>query len=261
MSTSAVASPKIQYVVELQHSGLDVRLLLNNIEIASAGVADRAITQQKVNGWLLGGANELALYAAIPDPSHIQGPLDLKCLLFRGAHGRQPDEEEALAKFAERDKAKLPAGALQQVWKTSFPADPFYGPWLWSSAPVITLDSGTVQAALRIVSSVIDALNARNVQKLIDLFRVQIDENAAAYGMKVERIEQQLRGWAESWTAAPPRTILPDEYSLVVEGEQRLLRIQRKDGHSVFSTNPTASAPGLSRIYAARLARGLAIVR
>ena len=40
MSTSPVASQKIHYVIELQHAHIEVRLLLNDIEIARGTAAD-----------------------------------------------------------------------------------------------------------------------------------------------------------------------------------------------------------------------------
>ena len=261
MSAPGVTNPQIHYVVELQYAGLEVRLLLNGVEIVSGTQSDRKIVQQKVNGWLTYSPNELELYAAIPDPTHINAPLDLKCLIFRGPHGRQPEESEALARFAERDKAKLPAGAMQVVWKTSFASDPFYGPWRWENAPPITLDAPSTAAALQVVRSVIAALNGHNKVDLVQLFRVHIDENARAMGIMPEQLEGQLTGWADSWTLALPGNPLPEEYSLTVEGNRRLLRIERKDGKPVFTADPKSAGSGPRRIYIARLGQGWAIVR
>ena len=261
MSTSGFAKPQIHYVIELQYAGLEVRLLLNGIEIVRGTQAEKKIVQQKVNGWLSSAGNELELFASIPDPAHINAPIDLKCLVFRGPHGRQPEESEALARFAERDKAKLPAGAMRSVWKTSFAADPFYGPWRWENGRPISLDATTISAALQIVRSVIAALNGHNTTSLIQLFRVHIDENARAYGMQVDRVEEQLAGWCHSWTPAPPRNPSPEEYSLTVEDNRRLLRIERKDGSPVFTADLKSAGSGPRRIYAARLAEAWAIVR
>ncbi len=261
MSSPSVANPQIHYVIELQDSGVDVRLVLNDIEIARGTQAESKMSQQKVNGWLTFGPNELVLQAGLSDPTQTKVPLDLKCLLFRGPHGRQPEESEALARYAERDKARLPAGAMQVVWSTKFASDPYYGPWRWENGLPVALDPSTFLGASMVIGSVIASLNSHNTNELVRLFRVHIDENSRALGTKVERIEAQLAGWCTSWTTSPPRQVVPEEYSMVVEGSQRLLRIDRKDGKPVFTANPDTPGSGPLRIYLAKLAEGLTIVR
>jgi hypothetical protein len=261
MSTSPVASQKIHYVIELQHAHIEVRLLLNDIEIARGTAADQKIVSQRVNGWMLCEGNELKLFAAIPDPAHLAGPVDLKCLVFRGPHGRQPEESEALARFAERDKQKFPAGAMQELWKTSFASDPCYGPWSWEYGHPIAPDGEATAGAMHAINSVIATLNVQDSAQLQQLFRVMTDESALAYGIKVERAEAQLAAWCASWTAVPLRPLLPDDFLLTVEGNHRLLRIERKDGNSVFTADTKFPAPGQRRIYLAHLDTGWTIVR
>jgi hypothetical protein len=261
MSTRGDANPQIHYVIELQYSGLEVRLLLNGIEIVLGTQSERKIVQQKVNGWLTNRPNDLVLYAGIPDPAHVNAPLDLKCLVFRGPHGRQPEESEALARFAERGKAKLPAGAMQVVWNTSFASDPYYGPWRWEAGRNVASDAASAAGAMEVVPDVIVALNGHNTEALARIFNVYIEENARAYGMKVERVEEQLAGWCESWTPVPPRNLALEQYSLTVEGGQRLLRIERKDGSPLFTADPKSPGSGPRKVYCARLGEGLVIVR
>ena len=260
MSAPIAANPLIHFVIELQHSGLEVRLLLNSIELHRGGAMDKKIVQQKVNGWMTGAGNELALYAGIPDPANIPNPLDLKCLVFRGPQGRQPTEDEALARFAERDKAKLPAGNMQLVWKTSFASDPFYGPWRWEGARPISADPPTVASAMQLVRSVTASLSQRDSAGVVRFFRIYIDENARAYGMNVDRLEGQLRAMCESWPAEEPGNPVPNDYSFVVEENRRLMGIERKDGLSVFS-DPKSPGSGPLRVYVSSLQEGLTIVR
>jgi hypothetical protein len=250
----------IHFVIELQHSSVEVRLLLNGIELHRGKPADKKIIQQKVNGWMTAAGNELELYAGIPDPANLPNPLDLKCLVFKGPQGRQPSEDEALAHYAERDKAKLPTGSMQLVWKTSFASDPFYGPWRWESARPISADPPTVASALQLIHSVSAGLGEHDSESVVRFFRVYIDESARAYGMKVERIEEQLRAMCESWPAGSAGKPAADDYSFFVEENRRLMRIERKDGLSVFG-DPKSPGSGPRRVYVSSLQEGLAIVR
>jgi hypothetical protein len=250
----------IHFVTELQHSGVDVRLLLNGIELHRGKPEDKKIIQQKVNGWMTAAGNELALYAGIPDPENIPDTLNLKCLVFKGPHGRQPSEDEALAHYAERDRAKFPTGSMQLVWKTPFASDPFYGPWRWENARPISADPSTVASALQIIQSVSAGLSEHDSESVVRFFRVYIDESARAYGLKVDRMEEQLRGMCEAWPAGEPGKPVADDYSFFVEENRRLMRIERKDGLSVFS-NPKSPGSGPGRVYVSSLQEGLTIVR
>jgi hypothetical protein len=244
----------------LQHSGLAASLLLNGIEIHRGTPNDTKIVQQKVNGWMTAAGNELALYAGIADPANIPNPLDLKCLVFKGPQGRQPSEDEALAHYAERDKAKFPTGSMQLVWKTSFASDPFYGPWRWENARPISADPPTVASALQLIQSVSAGLSEHDSESVVRFFRVYIDESARAYGLEVDLLEGQLRGMCEAWPAGESGKPVADDYSFFVEENRRLMRIERKDGLSVFS-NPKSPGSGLGRVYVSSLQEGLTIVR
>jgi hypothetical protein len=258
---SLSATPFIHYVLELQHSGLDVRVVFNGVELFNGVPADKKIIQLKINGWMTATGNKLVLYASIPDPAHPVEPADLKCLVFRGPMGRQPDESEALERYAERDKAKFPIGAKQQVWQTTFASDPFYGPWQWESAAPITQNPATIHAALQVVGAVTAALNSHNVTDLQQLFRVYIEEGVRAYNMKQESVEAQMKGWAESWTTTAIHSPMQEDYSLIVEENRLLLRVERKDNLPVFTTDAKTPGTGLTRIYLAYGVMGLKIVR
>jgi hypothetical protein len=252
---------RIQYVIELKFAGLNARLMVNDVEIARGKPADRKIIQQKVNGWLVGGSNDLVLSAALQDAAHPPPLVDLKCLVFRGPMGRQPEESEALARFAERDKAKLPAGSMQQVWSTSFQADPCYGPWRWERGRQIALDQTSAAAVLRVLKSVVDALNTNDKQALLALFRVMTVENVRAYGFDQALIEAQLGDWCGAWTPVAAWAPLLDDYALSIEGRGRLLRVERKDGKPVFTADPRGVGSGPRDVRLAWLEGGWLIVR
>jgi hypothetical protein len=252
---------RIHYVIEFKFVGLEARLMLNDVEIARCMPADRKIIQQKVNGWLIRGSNDLVLSAALEDPAHPPPLVDLKCLVFRGPQGRQPEESEALARFAEREKTKFPAGSMQQVWTTSFRADPWYGPWRWESGPPIALDQTSAAAALRVLGSVVDALNRNNKQALLAIFRVMTEESARANGFDPAQIEAQLGDWCSVWSPVAAWTPVLDDYALTVEGRGRLLRVERKDGKPVFSSDRRGNGSGPRDMRLAWLNEGWLIVR
>ena len=195
---------RIHYVIELKTVGLNTKLILNDVEIARGKVADRKIIQQKVNGWMVKGSNSLVLWAALEDPAHPPPLVDLKCLIFRGPQGRQPEESEALDRFSERDKTKLPASSMQQVWSASFHADPCYGPWRWEIGRPIVLNDTSTAAVVRVMRSVVNALNRNDRQELLASFRVMTEENVRAYGFEASQIEAQLRD-----CVAPGRRLQP----------------------------------------------------
>lgn len=252
---------RIHYVIEFKSVGLESRLMLNDVEIARCRSADRKIIQQKVNGWMVRGSNELVLLAALQDPAHPPPLVDLKCLVFRGPQGRQPEESEALARFAERDKTKLPAGSVQQVWSTSFQADPWYGPWQWESGRLIALDQTSASAALRALGSVVDALNRNDRQELLAFFRVMAEESARANGFDSAQIEAQLGDWCSGWTPVGAWTPILDDYVLSIEGSGRLLRVERKDARPVFTASAKGNGSGPRDTRLAWLGEGWIIVR
>lgn len=259
-----LATPAIHYVIELQYASIDLCLMLNGIEIARGGPKDRKISQLMVNYWLNETGNQLELYAAVPDPAHIDFPVNLKCLVFRGPMGRQPEESEALARYEERDKTRLPAGSMQQVWKTSFDCAPNPGPWYWQSGWVIQQDQVSAVAGLRVLHAVVNALNAHDSTALMQLYRIFIDESARSYEMEPAGIAEQLQEWCAGWTPTLPLHPNLDEYNFAVEGNRRLLRIERKDGNSVFSTDPKhpkTTQEGSRRLYLARMDQEWIIVR
>jgi hypothetical protein len=261
MSSPIAINPLIHFVIELQHSGLEVRLLLNGIDLHSGVPADKKIVQQKVNGWMTSSENELALYAGIPDSANIPNPLDLKCLVFRGPQGRQPAEEEALARFAERDKAKLPNGSIQLVWKTSFASDPSYGPWRWEAARPISADVPTIASAMQLILSAVTVLRQGDSTGLVRLLRIYVDESARAYGVNAGRLEAQVQAMCDSSPRVQSRDPVPEDYSFEVEENRRLMRIERKDGLTVFTADPNSPAVGPARVYVSSLPEGFAIVR
>ena len=252
---------RIHYVIEFKSVGLDARLMLNDVEIARSKLADRKIIQQKVNGWMVRGSNSLVLWAALQDPAHPPPLVDLKCLVFRGPYGRQPEESEALARFAERDKTKLPAGSMQQVWSTSFQADPCYGPWRWESGRPIALDQTSTAAVLRVLGSVADALNRNDKQALPAFFRVMTEENVRAHGFDPVQIEAQLEDWCGAWSPVVSWAPVLDDYALSVEGGGRLLRVERKDGKPVFTADAKGNGSGPRDMRLAWLEDGWLIVR
>lgn len=252
---------RIQYVIEFKSAGLGARLTLNDVEIARGKTADRKIVQQKVNGWMVRGSNGLALWAAIEDPAHPPPLVDLKCQVFRGPMGRQPEESEALARFVERDKAKLPARAMRQVWSTSFQADPCYGPWRWESGHLITLDQPSTASVLRVLRSVVDALNRNDKRALVTIFRVITDENVRAYGFDQALVETQLEDWCGVWPPVANWAPVLDHYALSIEGQGRLLHVERKDGKPVFTADPRGNGSGPRDVRLAWLEEGWLIVR
>jgi hypothetical protein len=187
--------------------------------------------------------------------------VDLKCLVFRGPQGRQPEESEALDRFAERDKTKLPAGSMQQVWSTKFQADPCYGPWRWESGRAVALNDTAIEAVLQVLRSVVDVLNRNDKQALPSFFRVMTEENARAYGFDHAQIEAQLQDWCGSWSPVAAWAPVLGDYTLTIEGDRRLLRVERKDGKPVFTADPRGSGSGPRDMRLAWLDEGWLIVR
>jgi len=262
MSSGPSENAHIFYVLELQHAGLDVNLLLNDIEIVRADSAEQKASQQKIDGWLVRGENEIRLLAGLPATGQTGALLDLKCLLFRGPHGRQPGESEALARFAERDRSKFPAADPQQVWRSSFTADPYYGPWRWERGYRIELSRGVLAEVMRLLRRVTTALNSGDAETLGSSFRVSMEERSRAYDLRLDRLQEQAKAWCDLWNPMRVSDPKPEDYSFTVEGERRLLRIERKDKGRVFSFDKVAARPGPERIYLAQTAdEGWIVVR
>ena len=261
MNGTNTSAERIHYVVELKYVGLNLRLQLNDVEIAQGKPEDRKIIQQKVNGWLVRGNNDLVLCASLLDPAHPPPLVSLKCQVFRGPMGRQPEESEAVVRFVESDKKKLPSGSMQQVWSTSFQAAPCYGPWRWEEGRQVALDHASVGAAMRVMSSVADALGKKDKQSLLALFRVITDESVRAYGFDRALVEGNLEDWCNAWSPVPGWVPVPDDYILSVEGRGRLLRVLRKDGRPVFTQAATGSGSGPRDFRLAWLEEGWLIVR
>ena len=212
MSAPNSGQPLIHTVIEFQSMGLDARLLLNDVELARTTPADRKILQQKVNGWLTFGGNELVIEAALPDPHKAARP-NLKCLIFRGPFGRQPDESEALARYEEDKPASFPGGNRQVVWATKFSSEPNYGPWRWEMGRPFALENQAMQAGLYAVSSVVAWLNEKRNADLLHAFRVVTEESVRAYGMSPQLIAEQLLEWAGSWTPQPTEIDHPEDFA------------------------------------------------
>lgn len=261
MAGHASPSPHINFVVELQYSGLDVLLALNGIELVRGVASEGKVIQLKINGWMKSGSNDIVLSAGVPVSPQASRPLDLKCLIFRGPHGRQPDESEAIVRFAERDRANLPPGQMQVVWKGAFSSDPHYGPWRWESANPLAASPDDRTAALGLMASVQDALNAGRVDELLEIFHVMIQETARALGIQSRGFEASLRGWAGTWARGHSRPLSGGDYDMAVEGDHRLLRIVRRDGRYLFTADPGRNAFGPRLIYVSYLQEGWAIVR
>ena len=253
--------PFIHYVLETQYAGVDIRLLLNGVELVRGVAADKIATQEKVNGWLLSGMNTVQIFAAVPDPAQAVGQVKVKCQLFNGPMGRQPEESEAVIRFVQEDKTKLPAGALEPVWQGTFEAKPFYGPWSWETAMPIVAGPANEVAATNVVREVIVALNAHDTAAVEKLFAVYTTEIARAYNGSVEKSNGQLAGWVAGWAAKPVGVLPVEEYSVVVEENRRLLRVERKDGLSLFTVDPKAPGAGPKRVYLAHLPMGWTLVR
>jgi hypothetical protein len=253
--------PFIHYVLETQNAGVDIRVLLNGAEIVRGVPADKKITQEKINGWLVGGQNKVQIYASVTDPEKITGQVHIKCLLFRGPMGEQPDESKALLRFEQDDKMKLPNGAMQMVWQETFTPEPFYGPWVWETSAPIVPGPVSERAALGVLTSAIVALNAHDGEAVVKLFTVYLDEVARAYHGNAERQKARMAGMADAWTVVPMHALAAENYAFHYEENQKLLRVDRKDGLPLFTEDVKSPGIGPQRVYLANTPLGWTIVR
>lgn len=257
------AAPAILHVVELSHSGVDLRVALNGVEILRSDVGDHATARSIVNGWMTAHGNDLTIYAGIPaHPDKAQGHPSLTCRVLKGPAGQASTE---VTRFEAVGKTKFSRGARKILWRGKFPSAPFYGPWRWEKAEAIKRNVATTNDVLQLLSAVVAALNAHDAPTLLRLFHVEIDEISRALGAPAVKVEQRIRDWSDNWTPTPNHAVKAKELSFTLEAGNRLLRIERADGGPVFALAAAArdSAPerGPNRVYAAKLGGRWALVR
>jgi hypothetical protein len=151
---------------------------------------------------------------------------------------------------------------MQPVWTTSFAADPFYGPWLWERGLQINLGDESKTQCMKLILKVVQALNDRNDQELSNMVLVIMDEASLAYNVKRKLLEDQLPAWIASWQPLALEKVNFEEYSFSLAANQRLIRIERKDGFPVFNLDPKTPRPGPRSVYIAKLGEsGWTLVR
>jgi hypothetical protein len=108
----------------------------------------------------------------------------------------------------------------------------------------------------------VQALNDRNDQELSNMVLVIMDEASLAYNVKRKLLEDQLPAWIASWQPLALEKVNFEEYSFSLAANQRLIRIERKDGFPVFNLDPKTSRPGPRSVYIAKLGEsGWTLVR
>jgi hypothetical protein len=252
----------ILHVVEFRAAAVNASLSLNGVELIRSEADRPLMTQIKINGWMRYSGNELILRAGAPEQPKSKRPLDLKVNLFRGPHGRQPEESEALRRYELQDPKTVAPGEPVEIWKASFPSVPYYGPWEWERAVELHVGDALTSAVAAALNSVAVALNERDTVTLLELFRVYVNELGRSLGIAPARIEAQLREWAQSWRAPGKQMIDSDQLSLTLQAENHVIRVRRLDHAPVLTSDAGNPATGPSEFFLAMLpGGGLRIVR
>jgi len=151
----------ILHVVEFRAAAVNASLSLNGVELIRSEADRPLMTQIKINGWMRYSGNELILRAGAPEQPKSKRPLDLKVNLFRGPHGRQPEESEALRRYELQDPKTVAPGEPVEIWKASFPSVPYYGPWEWERAVELHVGDALTSAVAAALNSVAVAIRLR----------------------------------------------------------------------------------------------------
>lgn len=222
------------HVLRVECEGVVARVSLNGVEVFADWEGASRVTQTKVDGWVIEGANvlEIELTQMTDDDGELfGGARSFELELVRGAHGVDPGDTGRIARWAW-DETRVPVepGVLSSVWSRQFSVIEAHshGRWAWQDAPTARKEAVDPGALLRLVQSVHTALEQRDLGGISSLTRLKSEELARALGVDMAEIEDGERAmWQEvfadaSWSV---ESFDPTNIAAVPMAEGRLVKI------------------------------------
>jgi hypothetical protein len=248
------------YVLELQCSGLHVRGLLNDVNIAENGPEVEKISQFKLNPWIVDGQNKIEVQAAAPPPEGKFPGRHLVVTLMAGPHGQEPPPGSELAKFDPRKDLQVQPGEPKTVWQHTFAASPSFGRWAWQDAEPATLSPAVQADIVAALRSFRAALNSHATETALAMNKVRIAELARATGVPEERLRKGFAGACEQWAPSEAPPLTPETLVFSLEAGGRVILVTRKDGAPILSS--ATSGPFTDRqLYVSRIRGSWTIIR
>jgi hypothetical protein len=223
------------YRVHVDAFGCRARITVNDGPVMTTPGTRSLKSEYTVNDWLRQGTNRLRVSA---EPPAGQDALDQQKAFLRGkvtvGDMTVPREQREIVELLEfeLDLAR-DTGAYPIVMADEFDVPTGFPAWSWTRAPVLTVNDGLRAEAARAVQSVWEALQRRDLDRVMELQRVRMREMSLSMFQPLDERIADTRGDLERLTGDATnrlRPLDPDAYEYVLFADGRIVRVDCPPG-------------------------------
>jgi|GEM_PF-5914688 len=218
------------YRVHLDTFACRVRTTVNDCPVTATRGKRSLKAAYSVNGWLLQGDNFLKITI---DPLEGQDALDGDKAFLRGKATVgdmtvPQDRREEVEQFTFELDLSQDTGAYPIVIEETLDVPTAFPRWGWTRAPVLTVDDALRTQAARAVLEVWDALQHRDLDRVLDLQRVRVREMSESMHQPIDERIADTRADLELLTGDATSRLRPldaDAYVYPLFGDGRIVRV------------------------------------
>jgi hypothetical protein len=253
---------EILHFIKLHVSGFPFQLKINGGPVLFFDSDSGCSVHMSVQQWIQPGLNQLEVFpletASIPFPKYSR----IDATIFLG-----PSIEETPIARLTQDMSNYPHEEREFNLHLSFENKSNVAPLKWSKSPVIAANERVLSELLSIYNDVFSAIQNKNLNGLITLFKERSIDLAKRQGQDLSEFEDALREQISSRFENPSYTAWPmrkERLRPVTYADGKLICLETPDGCSpLLLFNETEMISSYFPIYLYRPAEGepLTIIR
>ncbi len=197
------------YALQVQCSGLAVRVLLNDALVFEEPGGSYRFSQGKLNPWIIDGPNELAIELGAPPGHSIASDAEFALKVIKGPHGEEPGPDANVIPFSWiADDQPLDPKQMTVVFRGPVPVDEGHGAWQWQGAAPYSAAADDLPIAA-VVAQAHQALVNRDAGALHAITAIVTEEMGRALDVPAAELEADSLKYLSTMFATPDWTMEP----------------------------------------------------